>query len=193
MKNIAKEFFSTHRLLEASPAKFEYNSCKSAAWNNMLMERLKDYEPSPEDEEMAKLIDEASTASDFFRLMRKNMSALNRFNLRSRLLTEENEVIDLLKQKSLTSRHSIFIENALYFFLRCEENVSDWVLENYDNFTSDYLKGLYCLIIGFRGEEDAIPFLIKEAERLEALDPQGSLDQGPTLAVAELAERFSLL
>ncbi len=193
MKNIAKDFFKKHRLLETSPAKFEYNSCKSAAWNNMLMEKMKGQEPSPEDEETAKLIEEASTANEFFKLMRKNMSALNRFNLRSRLLNEEKEVIDLLKQKSLTSRHSLFIENALYFFLRCEENVSGWVLENYDDFTSDYLKGLYCLIIGFRGDQDAIPFLIKEAERLEALDPQGSLDQGPTLAVAELAERFELL
>lgn len=63
-------------------------------------------------------------------------------------------------------------------------------MENYRDFKSEYLKSMLCLVLGFRGNIDMIEFLIKEAERLEREYPNESFDQGPALAVQELAVRF---
>ena len=46
------------------------------------------------------------------------------------------------------------------------------------------------LIIGFRGDVEMIPFLMKETERLERMYPQEAYAQGPILAIQELAVRF---
>lgn len=48
---------------------------------------------------------------------------------------------------------------------------------------------LFCLILGFRGEKSLIPFLMEEAKRMEREYPDETYDQGPVLAVQELAER----
>ena len=63
-------------------------------------------------------------------------------------------------------------------------------MENYENFKSEYLKSMLCLVLGLRGETDMIEFLIKEAERFEREYPNESFDQGPALAVQELATRL---
>ena len=46
------------------------------------------------------------------------------------------------------------------------------------------------MVLGFRGDVSMIDFLMSEAERLENEYPDESFDQGPTLAVQELAVRF---
>ena len=52
------------------------------------------------------------------------------------------------------------------------------------------MKSMLCLVLGFRGDVSMIDFLMSEAERLENEYPDESFDQGPTLAVQELAVRF---
>ena len=49
---------------------------------------------------------------------------------------------------------------------------------------------MLCLVIGFRGDVEMIPFLMKETKRLERMDPQEAYAQGPILAIQELAVRF---
>jgi len=105
-------------------------------------------------------------------------------------LENEELVMPLIKEKCLTNRQDHFIENAVYFFLYCKTNVSDWITENYSHFKSECLKSMFCLILGFRCEKELIPFLISEAERFERYYPDETFDQGPVLAVQELAERF---
>lgn len=49
---------------------------------------------------------------------------------------------------------------------------------------------MLCLVIGFRGDVEMIPFLMKETERLERMYSQETYAQGPILAIQELAVRF---
>lgn len=60
----------------------------------------------------------------------------------------------------------------------------------YANIRNEYLKSMLCLVIGFRGDVEMIPFLMKETERLERMYPQETYAQGPILAIQELAVRF---
>ena len=77
----------------------------------------------------------------------------------------------------------------MHFFMKSQCNCCDWITETYSQFYSEYLKSLFCLILGFRGEKSLIPFLMEEAKRMEREYPDETYDQEPVLAVQELAER----
>lgn len=96
----------------------------------------------------------------------------------------------MIKEKSIRNKQDVFIENALYFFLRSKDNYCDWIIDTYSQFQSEYLKSLFCLVLGFRGDISTIPFLMEEAERMEKEYPNEYYDQGPALAVQELAVRY---
>ena len=55
---------------------------------------------------------------------------------------------------------------------------------------SEYLKSMLCLVLGFRGDDSIIHFLMKEVERFELYYPDKRYEQGPLLALYELKERF---
>ena len=96
----------------------------------------------------------------------------------------------LIQAKALTNKQDQFIENALSFLLLCKENVCGWILENYQEFESEYLKSLVCLVLGFKGDKDVIPMLMQEVERFEKSYPSESYEQGPLLALKEALVRF---
>ena len=77
----------------------------------------------------------------------------------------------------------------MYFFMKSQINCCDWIMDAYSQFQSEYLKSLFCLVLGFRGDVSMILFLMEEAERMEKEYPNEYYDQGPALAVQELAAR----
>ena len=135
-------------------------------------------------------IEEAQTAEDVVRLMRKRSAPYDRLKIVQKAIEMEEETLPYIQKRALTNKQDIFIETALKYFLRCKTNCCEWILENYENFKSEYLKSMLCLVLGLRGETDMIEFLIKEAERFEREYPNEFFDQGPALAVQELATRF---
>ena len=191
-KNEVKRFLKTHRDKELSPAKFEYTlflykDAEEKMYDFANRVTLRDIS---EDDRNLKTIEETNIAEDIIKLMRKELPLGNRLKIIQKAVEMEEETLPLIQKRALTNRQDIFIENALKFFLRCKTNCCEWILENYQNFKSEYLKSMLCLVLGFRGNADMIEFLIKEAERLERDYPNESFDQGPALAVQELAVRF---
>lgn len=145
---------------------------------------------SEEDLYSKKMIEQAATAEELLKLMRKSLSGGNRSRLRKKVLEYEKEIMPLIKEKTMKSGQDIFIENTLYFFLHCEGNCCDWILKEYSNIWNEYLKSMLCLVLGFRGEVEMIPFLMKETVRLERMYPEETYAQAPILAIQELAVRF---
>ena len=186
-----RTFLETHRDIEMSPAKMEFTLHLNPEMAGIIRtEAVKHVPVRPEDTEMAAEIEAAGSPEELLRLMRKPMQVSNRDRMRERILEMEDEIYPLVQNKCLTVMQDVFIENALYFFLNCREDSVDWICDTYDLFRSDYLKSMLCLVLGFRGSAAMIPFLMGEAERLESRYPNESYDQGPTLAVHELAVRF---
>lgn len=74
--------------------------------------------------------------------------------------------------------------------MRSACNCCDWIIETYPRFQNEYLKCMLCLVLELQGDKSMIPFLIKEAKRMEKEYPDETYDQGPTLAVHELAKHF---
>ena len=140
--------------------------------------------------ELEKVITETTEPNELLRLMRKELSGSNRSALREKIMEYEQELLPMIKEKCIRNKQDVFIENALHFFMKSKINCCDWIIETYPQFQSEYLKSLFCLVLGFRGEESMIPFLIEEARRLEKEYPNETYDQGPALAVQELAVRY---
>ncbi len=190
-KREIKRFLDTYPFKEFSVASFEYGLFLSPEIKEIASVYIEKYHsPSDEENEEKSKILQAEKPEDYVRLMRKPLHLGNQQLLRSKILEHEQAVLPLIQQKALTNLQDFFIENTTHFFLHSEHNYCDWIIENYDNFKSEYLKSMLCLVLGFRGEEALIPMLMAEAERFSTDYPFEDYEQGPILAVQELAIRF---
>ena len=121
LNNIEKrevdKFLKEHPEKSFSAAGFEYGlyvTPKITETVNTFAEKF--YNKSEEDLMFEKIIEQASAPDHILKLMRKNLSGLNRSALREKILEFEQELLPLIKEKAVTNRQDIFIENALYFF-----------------------------------------------------------------------------
>lgn len=191
-KQEVKRFLKAHRDLEHSPAKFEYSLFLYKDAEEKMNDFAAEVIPGNEAKKAQNLqmIAEAKTADEIIKLMRKETLMGDRFRIVQKALEMEEDILPLIQKRALTNRQDVFIENTVKFFLHCKTNCCGWILENYQNYKSEYLKSMLCLVLGFRGDVSMIDFLMNEAERLESEYPDESFDQGPTLAVQELAVKF---
>lgn len=190
-KKEIKHFLDTKPYKQLSAASLEYNRYlmpEAETIADAFIAKIK--KKTDEDIELELRIQNASEPEEFIRLMRKSLSSLNKKLLRTRMLENEPMLLPFIQRKSLTNRQDLFIENALHFFLHSEGNYCDWILENYNDFKSEYFKSMLCLVLGFRGDESLIPMLMSEADRFEWDYPDDDYEQGPIFAVQELAVRF---
>lgn len=194
IKSKVKKFLDTHRDVEFSAAKFEYSIYLYGEASKKAIELVNSRCPKTvTDLEMEKAIIETTEPKEILKLMRKKLSGSNRSLLRDKMLEYEDDLLPMIKERSIRNKQDIFIENALYFFMRSKGNYCDWITDTYSQFQSEYLKSLFCLVLGFRGDISTIPFLMEEAERMEKEYPNEYYDQGPALAVQELAVRSNLI
>ncbi len=192
IKELNKNYFNKHPLKELSAARFEYSIYTMDGIEELVNNALKDIlKPNSEDLKDAAAIDSAVKPEELLKYMRKGISGLNRQRLRDKILEYEAEMKPLIQGRAITNLQDIYIENTLYFFLHCQENCCDWIIQQYNHMRSEYLKSMLCLVLGFRGDVSIIPFLMKEVQRFEQHYPDKNYEQGPLLALYELKERFS--
>lgn len=153
-----RKFLDTHRDKEFSVAKLEYSLYLEPEMSKQIIEYVNSrFKKTENDLEIEKTITETSNPDELLKLMRKKLSGFNRSLLREKIMEYEREMLPVIKEKCIRNKQDIFIENALYFFVNSKENCCDWIIEMYEHFQSEYLKSMFCLILGFRGEEWMIP------------------------------------
>lgn len=138
--------------------------------------------------ELEKVIAEMEDPTELFRFMRKELDGCNGEVLRDRLLNLESVMTPLIREKLLISKNERFIDNAAFFMIRCEEDPSGWILENYENVQDPFARSLMCLTLGFWGEEKYTDFLVAEEAKLSKEYPGKKLEQGPLIALYMLEE-----
>ena len=186
-KKEVKRFLVNHPDIEYSAAKLIY----SRNLYSEITEIIRDVTGISENEkEDLKLIESANTPEELVGVMRASISITARKELKEKLLAKEAEVLPLIKQRCMKNKQDVFIETAIEFFICSKENCREWILENYKEFSSEYLKSLLCLVIGFRGQVEDIPLLMEEAKRFLKYYPDEGFDQGAVLAVQELAAQY---
>ena len=97
----------------------------------------------------------------------------------------------LVSHMVLRSLNDVMIENAVYLFVNCKGNYSQWILSHYAEIRSPYAQSMMCLVLGFRADTEAIPFLMEQVDYMEKHWPNDSFSQGPLLALHEFRARFS--
>jgi hypothetical protein len=125
-----------------------------------------------------------------FQLLRKNLDVINRTTLIQKALEFEEEILPIVVEKLVRNNHETFIENAIRLLARSKEDYSRQLLDRYNEFRSPYVQSLFCLILGFRGTEDVIPWMMDRFFEMRKLYPDETYDQGPLLALHELKARF---
>lgn len=188
-----RDFLDNHRNLQLSAAKIEYARLSLDDEGDRIFDVINSVavpKRNEKDAEIFNRIESAETADEFVKLMRTPIIIADADKLKKRLVENEAVIMEAVKERCISSRNEHFVENALYFFTKCKENCCGWIMENYSDFHSEYMKSMMCLVLGFRGDESMIPFLIDEAERFEAEYPGDLYDQGPMLAVARLADNI---
>lgn len=191
-KQEVRQFINTHRDIEYSAAKIEYSLYLYKDIEENVYELAAQITHGDEEERanIQQMITDAESAEDIVNLMRKKVFTGERIKIIKKALEIEEATLPIIQKRALSNRQDVFIENTVKFFLHSKTNCCDWIMENYRVFKSEYLKSMLCLVLGFRGDVSLIDFLMKEAKRLEREYPFESYDQGPTLAVQELAVRF---
>ena len=189
---IVRGFIGFHQQFEGiSAADIEYSLNVNPEIQKAASKAMNEIRPETEEEKaLRKKIAECNDPSGLVDLMRKPMPLTIRTELRCKLIENEDSVAELIKAKCMRNSFDIFIENAVNFFIKSKRNYSDWIVENYFLFHNEYMRAMLCLVLGFRGEVELIPFLMDEAERFEDNYPDELYERGPVLAVQELYYRF---
>lgn len=185
-----KSFIDDHDFEVVSAADIEYSLHTNPEVIQEMKKLMQDISDESEQEKLLReKIEECNRPDELVNYMRKPMNMGIRELLIGKLLEMEDEVIPLIKQKCLRNSFEIFIENAVRFLIVSKENCTEWIIENYFEIRSEYLKSMLCLVIGFRGNIETIPFLIQQAERYEKNYLDENYERGPVLAVTELYYR----
>lgn len=186
---LPKGFFKKNPLNQLSAANISYffmttgfESCLEKevfdlAKETMDTERLEKIEQ--EREEISRL----ETGEDLVRFMRSNYDVSNRSLLCRRALTMQQIVLPPMLHRFRTSMQDIFIETAAYILAHAEPNYVEQLKAMYSEIRNPYAQSMACLVFGVQKQEDTLPLLLAEYQRLQKEFQEEDLCQGPLLAI----------
>ena len=99
-------------------------------------------------------------------------------------------ILPMVVEKLIRSCQDVFIDNSIYLLPRSKQDYSPLLKEKYAEIRSPYVQSVICLILGYRGGEDVIPWVLEKYFEMKRLYPDKTYDQGPRLALHELNSRF---
>lgn len=194
-KLVTKKFFKDNPYLENSVQQFVYSTLLyeglEEAANEIIMkqgglsdERLEQITREKD------LIQSEHNPEMIFQLLRKKTDVVNRIDLIKKALEFEEVLLPMVTEKLIRNKHDIFIENAVRLLARSQKDYSPLLKDQYAEIRSPYVQSLICLILGLRGEEGTIPWMLDRFFEMKKLYPGETYDQGPLIALHELNCRF---
>jgi len=122
--------------------------------------------------------------------LRKDFELNNRVALVKRVLEFEEELMPKVVEKLIRSDNDNFIDNAMRLLARSEKNYSPLLYNKFNEIRRPYVQSMACLILGIRGGEEIIPWMMSQYQEMKRLYPDETYNQGPLLALYELKYRF---
>jgi len=136
------------------------------------------------------LIQSEQDPEEIFKLLRKKIDVVNKGDLIRKALEFEEILLPMVTEKLVRNHHDTFIENSIHLLARSQKDYTPLLKEQYDHIRSPYAQSLICLILGLRGEEGTIPWILDKYYEMKKLYPNETYNQGPLLALHELRYRF---
>ena len=194
-KLLAKKFFEDNPYLENSVQRFIYSTLLYEGLEE-LANKITIEEGLLSDERLEQVarekeeIQEEQNSEMIFQFLRKETEMVNRGLLVQKALEFEEVLLPKVVEKLMRSYHDIFIENSIDILAKSNKDYTPLLKERYAEIRSPYVQSLVCLILGFRGEEATIPWMLDKFLEMKKLYPGETYDQGPLLALHELNSRF---
>lgn len=194
-KLLTKNFFKDNPYAEHSVQRFVYSVLLYKGIEDVVSEIIKEHgllsgERLKQSNASRELIQSAYDLDIIFQLLRKKTDINNQGFLIKKALEHEETIIPMVLEKLIRSYHDIFIENSIRLLAKTHNDYTILLKEKYIEIRNPYVQSLVCLVIGFRGEEDTIPWMLDKFFELKKLYPAEIYDQGPLLALHELNSRF---
>ena len=136
------------------------------------------------------LIKNEQDPDELINFLRKNFELVNRVDLVNRVLEFESELMPKVIEKLIRSDNEIFIENAIRLLAKSEQDYSQQLHRKYNQIRRPYAQSMVCVILGFRGNEEIIPWMMNQYTEMKRLYPEETYDQGPLLALHNLYQRI---
>ena len=134
----------------------------------------------------------ASTSAEIIRIMRRDVDLLNRPALVEKAMEMEAEVVQEVVRRLKTNLNTGFIEISLQFLARSTMDVSEEIIEYFDEMRSPYAQSMALVLLGFKADEKHIPWFIEKHNAFKKLYPCENYYQGAFYALAEMEGRFYL-
>lgn len=135
-------------------------------------------------------IEAAVSVGEIIRFMRRKVDPINQPVLVTKAISFENEVVPEIMRMMRTSFNTGFIEIALRVLSVCSKPVSDEIISIYDDVRNPYAQGLLLVVLGFKADEDKIPWMITQCNDLKRRYPNESHYEGAYYGLIEMASRF---
>ena len=186
---LPKNFFKNEPLEEMSTAILAHFSMTAlfadqmeAAVEEILDDKLpaeRKVQIAAEKEAIAKL----AGGEEAVRFIRKGFDIINRPTLCKKLLTMQEEVMPPLLRRFRTSFQDEVVETTAYCLAYGELEYVEQLKAMYGEIRNPYAQSMACLIFGMRKQEDMLPLLLREYQRMKKAHTEESLCQGPLLAI----------
>lgn len=192
-KILSKRFFRENPLKEISAQKIAHFSMLDKGMGNLVAEIASEGIDPERLDEVAKektMILSEDNPEALVKLSRKGVDMLNSHILRDRMLEFEDDIIPDLLKRLITNFSDKFIEGSVRILKFSKKNYSKELLDSYNSIKNEYTKSLICLVLGFRGDEDIIPWMYDQYILVENKYPDENYSQGSLIALYELNARF---
>ena len=135
-------------------------------------------------------IESAASHVQIIRYMRRGADIMNQQALVLRALDFEDDIVPEIIRMLKTSLNDLFIELSTRVLAICSKDISEELIEAYEEVRSPYAKSMILVALGFKADEQHIPWLVKKFKELKQSFPDGGLCYGAYFALYEMENRF---
>ena len=135
-------------------------------------------------------IEAAETAEQLIRLMRRHMDMFNHKMFLARIKEFENEILPEVIAMLKRSLNEHFIEAATRVLSLCDRDIAEELVAYFDEVRMPYAQCMILVVLGFKGKESHIPWIMEKYGELRRQFPNESYSDGAIMALEELEYRF---
>ena len=135
-------------------------------------------------------IESATSSKEIIHYMRRGTDIVNQQLLVRRALEFEDEILPDIIGRLRTSLNDLFIELSARILAICKKDVSEELIEFYDEIRGAYARSMILLALGFKAPEGCIPWVIKQFNELKCDYPTEDFCYGAYFALLEMESRF---
>jgi len=165
----------------------EANTELSKISNDFILE--KDQERKNEAENM-KIEIASADHNTLMRMMRSGYDPVLRQDIIKRAHELGDDFIMEIIEKFQKSRSDVFIDSAARILATCNSDISNKIINFYDDMKSPYAQSVALVILGFKGKEKDIRWLIEKHKEMIHLYPDKQFHEGAYYALYELEYRL---